>query len=73
MYERALKGHLAHGDRFGYETHILREDIVGAADENERDEKGHWKAGVFKKPLYVLSLLINELAKPKEERAEWLV
>lgn len=72
MYEHALKGHLAHGERFGYETHVLREDIVGTG-ENGRDTDGRWKAGVFKKPLCLLSLIINELAKPEEQRAEWIV
>ena len=72
MYERALKGHLAHGERFGYETHVLREHIVGTG-ESGRDTEGRWKAGVFKKPLYLLSLIINELAKAEEQRAEWIV
>ena len=72
VYERALKTHLAHAERWGYETHILREDIVGSG-KSGRDSKGHWQAGVFKKPLYLLSLVINELAKPREERAEWVM
>ena len=72
VYERALKTHLAHAERWGYETHILREDIVGSG-KSGRDSKGHWQSGVFKKPLYLLSLVINELAKPKEERAEWIM
>lgn len=72
MYERALKTHLAHAERWGYETQILREDIVGSG-KSGRDSKGHWQSGVFKKPLYLLSLVINELAKPTEERAEWIM
>ena len=72
VYERALKTHLAHAERWGYETHILREDIVGSG-KSGRDSKGHWQSGVFKKPLYLLSLVINELAKPREERAEWIM
>lgn len=72
VYERALKTHLAHAERWGYETHILREDIVGSG-KSGRDSKGHWQSGVFKKPLYLLSLVINELAKPSEERAEWIM
>ena len=72
VYERALKTHLAHAERWGYETHILREDSVGSG-KSGRDSKGHWQSGVFKKPLYLLSLVINELAKPREERAEWIM
>ncbi|KAK4696768.1 hypothetical protein P7C71_g1207, partial [Lecanoromycetidae sp. Uapishka_2] len=72
-YERALKLHIAHGERCGYTTHVLRQDIVGGAEENGRNIEGHWKSGVFKKPLYLLSLVINELAKPAYERAEWIV
>jgi len=73
VYERALKLHLAHGERWGYTTHVLRQDIVGDAEENGRNIKGHWKSGVFKKPLYLLSVVINELAKPADERAEWIM
>jgi hypothetical protein len=73
VYERVLKLHLAHGERWGYTTHVLRQDIVGSADDNGRNIDVHWKSGVFKKPLYLLSLVINQLAKPAEERAEWIV
>lgn len=72
-YETALKIHLAHGERWGYKTHVLRQNIIGTPDTNGRDEKGEWKSGVFKKPLYLLSFLINELAKPEKERAEWIM
>ena len=34
MYERAMKTHLAHGERWGYPSHILRKDLIG---------KGDWK------------------------------
>ena len=34
MYERAMKTHLQHGERWGYPSHILRQDLVG---------KGDWK------------------------------
>ena len=71
MYERALKGHLAYGERFGYETHVLREDVVGAV-KDRKDDNGRWQADMFNKPLDVLSLLTNELAKPVGGRAEWI-
>lgn len=72
MYERALKTHYAHGDRWGYSTHVLHQDIVGSTDAGI-SRLGQWKTGVFKKPLYLLSMVVNELAKPAEDRAEWIV
>jgi len=71
MYERALETHYAHGERWGYSTHVLQQDIVGSEDGNV-SRAGQWKTGVFKKPLYLLSLVVAELAKPEEERAEWI-
>lgn len=41
MYERATKTHLKHAERWGYPTHILRQDIVG---------KGDWKRLVWSLP-----------------------
>ena len=37
VYERAMKTHLIHGERWGYPSHILRKDLVG---------KGDWKVPV---------------------------
>ena len=34
LYERAMRTHIQHGERWGYTSHILRKDIVG---------KGDWK------------------------------
>ena len=34
LYERAMRTHIKHGQRWGYTSHILRKDIVG---------KGDWK------------------------------
>ena len=62
--ERCLATHVEYGEKWGYPTHILREDVRG---------KGLWRELLFSKPLYVLSLTIAEMAKPVDERAEWLV
>ena len=62
--ERCMATHLEYGKKWGYPTHILREDVKG---------KGHWNELLFSKPLYILSLAIAEMAKPVDERAEWLV
>ena len=62
--ERCMATHLEYGKRWQYPTHILREDVKG---------KGQWNELLFSKPLYMLSLTIAEMAKPADERAEWLV
>lgn len=62
--ERCMNTHLEHGKRWGYPSHILREDVRG---------KGQWRELIFSKPLYMLSLAVAEMAKPAGERADWLV
>lgn len=62
--ERCMATHIEYGKRWGYPTHVLREDVRG---------KGEWRELVFSKPLYMLSLAVAEMAKPTDERAEWLV
>jgi hypothetical protein len=58
LYERALKSHEHHAQRWGYSMKVLQRDIVG----------GYWN-----KPIYLLSLVLQELAKPPSERLEWLM
>ena len=62
--ERCMNTHLEYGRKWGYPSHILREDVRG---------KGQWRELIFSKPLYMLSLAVVEMAKPADERAEWLV
>ena len=62
--ERCMVTHITHGKRWGYPTHILRQDVRG---------KGQWRELVFSKPLYMLSIAVAEMAKSPHERAEWLV
>lgn len=57
-YERALETHLRHCTRWGYSMHILRRNF----------SEGYWN-----KPYYILSLVIQELAKPPEQRTDWLM
>ena len=59
--ERCMTSHLDYGKRWGYPTHILREVVMG---------KEQWMDLLFNKPLYII---IAEMAKPADERAEWLV
>lgn len=63
-YERSVRTHLKHAERWGYPSHILREDIVG---------HGQWKVLVFGKLLYLQSIIIAQLTKPVGKRAEWIV
>lgn len=58
LYERAIRSHQRHASRWGYPMHVLREDI---------------SVGFWNKPSYLLSLVIQELAKPAHERVEWLM
>lgn len=58
LYEAAIRSHDEHNELHGYGMSVLREKIVN----------GHWS-----KPAYLLSLLVQELAKDEEERAEWMM
>ena len=58
LYERAIDSHSRHARRWGYPMHILRQDI---------------SVGFWNKPSYLVSLVIQELAKPPSERVEWLM
>ena len=62
--ERTLQSHVDHAKRWGYEDHTLRREIVGA---------GQWDKFIFSKILHILDLIIGELKRPIEERAEWVV
>lgn len=64
VYERAVRTHLKHAERWGYPSHVLREDIIG---------QGKWEVLVFGKLLYLQSIIIAELTKPIGKRAEWIV
>ncbi|KAF4554186.1 Hypothetical protein D9617_5g070630 [Elsinoe fawcettii] len=58
IYERALKTHIVHDRMHGYPLHVLRH---GMLDD------------VWSKPAYILNLLLRELAKPEQERLQWLL
>lgn len=57
-YIRAVRSHREHNERFNYAMLVLEQDAVG---------------GFWNKPLYLLSLIVQELAKPAAERLEWLM
>jgi hypothetical protein len=58
VYERAIATHDHHARRHGYPMFVLRRQI----------QEGYWS-----KLLYMQSILVQELAKPTEERLQWLM
>jgi len=57
LYEKALQTHFDHAEKHGYPMYMAREQ---AAD------------GMFNKIAYIMTVLLNELYKPADERVEWL-
>lgn len=58
VYERAVKTHQEHCRRLGYPVFLLRQQVLD---------------GVWNKLAYLLSLIVQELEKPADERLEWLL
>ena len=58
VYEQALKTHDKHNAAYGYDMTVLRRQLL---------------PGFWSKPAYILSRLLEEMAKPEEERLEWIV
>ncbi|KAK5134494.1 hypothetical protein LTR08_006411 [Meristemomyces frigidus] len=58
LYEAAIRSHDEHDRLHGYGMKVLRERIVN----------NYWS-----KPAYLLSLIVEELAKPVEERTGWVM
>lgn len=63
-YENGLLSHREHNERFGYPHYVLRAPIVTEIN----GEKSMWS-----KEAYLIQLLTEELAKPTEQRLEWLL
>ena len=64
LYEACFKSHLKHGEQWGYATDVLHRSILGDSDISKI---------YFSKELHILNILITELAKAEDERAQWLV
>lgn len=62
--QRTLQSHVDHANRWGYGNYILRREIVGA---------GQWDKFIFSKLLLLLELIMEQLKRPREERAEWVM
>lgn len=58
IYDRAIESHKRHNEIHGYNMHVLRRGVTN----------GYWN-----KYAYLLSLVVQELAKPTEERIEWIM
>lgn len=56
--QRALTTHKKYAKRHGYDLNILERPIYDL---------------IWSKPAYMLQLILKELAKPEEERLEWIV
>lgn len=57
-YERAVKSHERHASQHGYDSYVLRHEIMS----------GYWN-----KPLYILSLITQQLALPPKDRIAWFM
>jgi hypothetical protein len=57
-YERALALQEAHAKRNGHPMFVCREKIL---------------SGLWTKPVFILSVILAELAKPEKERLQWLL
>lgn len=58
VYERALQSHIEHGQIHNYPLHVLHEKLLGR---------------LWSKPAYIFSVLVDELAKPRDQRLQWLL
>ena len=58
LYEGALRSHEEQNRLYKYEMKVLRKTIMNK---------------YLSTPAYLLALVIEELAKPEEERMEWLM
>ena len=58
FYERAIDTHRRHARRWNHGFQVLREDLT---------------SGFWNKPTYLLYSVTQELIKPADDRAEWLM
>jgi hypothetical protein len=58
VYERAIRSHEFHNREMGYSQFVLRERLV---------------PGLWSKHAYILSVIVQEMAKPEGQRLKWLM
>lgn len=61
---KTWQSHVEHAKKWGYEDHLLERIMVG---------EGDWSGFIWSKTLHSLQLVLGELRKPLEQRAEWLM
>lgn len=57
-FERALKTHMRHGQMQGYETFVMRSNVLDM---------------MYNKPMFILNILMDEMKKPYHQRLQWLL
>jgi hypothetical protein len=67
---QALQTHKVQNDIHGYTHFIATNELVG--DISETDPKRRPR-GAWSKPAYLLSIIVAELAKPKNDRLGWVL
>lgn len=61
-HERCLETHVRHGERWGHPTHVLRQNLVPG-----------YHNGAFNKAAHLLNIIMGEMAKDVDKRAEWIL
>ena len=60
--ERCLETHMRHGERWGHPTHVLRQNLVPG-----------YHNGAFNKAAHLLNIIMGEMAKDTDKRAQWIL
>jgi hypothetical protein len=58
VYERAIRSHEQHNKKMEYPQFVLKERVL---------------SGLWSKHAYIISILVQELAKPEDQRLRWLM
>jgi hypothetical protein len=69
IVRQALRTHQVQNELHGYIHHITSQELV--SDLSEYDSQNRSR-GAWSKPAYLLGLMVSELAKPEDERLEWI-
>ncbi|TAQ83746.1 hypothetical protein B7494_g7930 [Chlorociboria aeruginascens] len=69
VIHHALRTHKVQDDLHGYKSFIATNELVGDISEVDHQKRPR---GAWSKPAYLLSIVVNELAKPECDRLEWI-
>ena len=70
VIHQAMETHKVQNEMHGYIHHIATNELV---DDISEEDRQHRPRGAWSKPAYILSVLVAELAKPEDERLEWIL